>query len=382
MQYVRLGNISESISRYGLGCMRLPSIILPNGKKDFDDEASIAMIRAAIDQGVNYLDTAYVYGRSEEIVGKALLDGYREKVILSTKQPMSEVTCKEDLQKFFDIELERLQTDYIDVYHLHNLHKGHWRKVLEFGALEFITELKAKGLIRHAAFSVHERIDHLHEILAAYPWELAMIQYNYLDKHNQMGIEGLRLIASKGIPVVVMEPLHGGLLAADVPQSVIDAFGDYEPEMSQVEKAFRWLYNQPEVSVVLSGTSSMEQLQDTLRIFEKAETGCLSEEDELCYDRARNEWEKMVKVPCTACQYCMPCPVKVNIPEVFRVYNEAARDPNHNQRWLYGAILVNSSEDASQCVKCQQCVAKCPQFIDIPAKLREAHEAITGKTLN
>ncbi|MCL2498521.1 MAG: aldo/keto reductase [Symbiobacteriaceae bacterium] len=380
MQYVSLGNISSKVSRFGLGCMRLPQRTLEDGKRDIDDEAAIELIRYAIDHGVNYLDTAYAYGRSEEVLGKALQDGYREKVILVTKLPLSEKTqTKADLQALLDEELKRLQTDYIDVYMLHNLHKGTWRIAQSSGALDFLTEQKAKGVIRHPAFSVHERPDHLKELLNAYPWELIMVQYNYLDKFNQMGQEGVRLIASRGIPVVAMEPLHGGLLGLDVPQDVINAFGDFYPEANQAEKAFMWLYNQPEVAVVLSGSSSMEQLQDSLRIFAKAQTGVLTPEDELVYDRVRAVWSTKVKVPCTNCQYCLPCPSGVNIPEVFRLYNETERDASRAQRWLYQAILANSQEDATRCVGCKLCEPKCPQFIAIAEKLKEAHEGLVSR---
>lgn len=381
MQYVPLGKISDHISRFGLGCMRLPQRTMEDGKKEIDDDAAITLIRTAIDEGVNYLDTAYAYGRSEEVVGKALRDGYRQRVILATKLPLSEKTkSKSDLQSILDEELIRLQTDYIDVYHLHNLHKGSWRIAQECGALEFLREQKEKGTIRHPGFSLHERPDHLYELLDAFPWELVMMQYNYLDKYNQIGQEGLRYIAARGIPVVAMEPLHGGLLAQDVPQGVIDAFGDFHPEMNQVEKAFMWLYNQPEVSVILSGSSSMEQLQESLGIFAKARTGILSEDDEKIYDRARAIWGEKVKVPCTACQYCLPCPAGVNIPEVFRLYNEIARDANRSQRWLYGAMLINSGEDATKCVMCRQCEPQCPQSIAIADRLKDAHSELQPRT--
>ena len=381
MQYVPLGKISDRVSRFGLGCMRLPQITLPDGKRDYDDDAGVAIIRAAIDAGVNYLDTAYMYGRSEEVVGKALQDGYREKVILCTKLPLSAERTKNyaDMQAILDEELQRLQTDYIDVYMLHNLHKGGWRIAQEIGALDFLNEQKAKGVIRHPAFSIHERYDHLIELLDAYPWELVMVQYNYLDKFNQIGQEGVRAIAARGIPVVAMEPLHSGRLALDVPDAVVQAFGDFHPEKSQAEKAFMWVYNQPEIAVVLSGSSETWQLADSLRIFSTAQTGVLKPEDEEVYDRVRAVWQKMVKVTCTYCRYCLPCPANVDIPEVFRLYNEIERDANKAQRWLYGAMLGSSGQDATKCNQCLICEAKCPQELAIAAKLKEAHEALTSR---
>lgn len=375
MQYVPLGNIHDRVSRFGLGCMRLPQRTLPDGKKEIDEAEAIKLIRTAIDRGVNYIDTAYVYGDSEAVVGKALLDGYREKVLLITKFPMANITSRDQAEEFFAEELRRLQTDHIDIFHLHNLHKGHWRKVLDFGMLDFMRDLKERGVIKHIACSLHERIDHLEEVLDAFPWELVMVQYNYLDKFNQVGRKGVELIASRGIPMVAMEPLHGGLLAQDVPAEIDEAFGDFHPELNHAGKSFLWLHNQPEVSVILSGSSSIEQLEDSLSIFDKLPEMSLSEEDEQVYDRARAAWEKMVKVPCTDCKYCMPCPFGVNIPEVFRIYNETARSKNP-QNWLYSAILVNSGEDVSKCVQCKQCEAKCPQFIEIAARLQEAQAVL------
>ena len=380
MQYVPFGNIHEKISRFGLGCMRLPQKTKEDGTKDFDDDAGIALIRAAIDRGVNYIDTAWMYGRSEIVVGKALLDGYRKKVILATKLWFNEKTNnKADLEACLQNQLNRLQTDYIDVFLLHNMHQGHWKKALECEALDFLSESKEKGLIRHAAFSIHERYDHLIKVLDAYPWEMVMVQYNYLDKYNQAGQKGVHAIHARAIPVVAMEPLHGGLLANDVPSDVEDAFGDFHPEKNQAAKAFMWLYNQPEVSVILSGSSTIEQLEDTLRIFKDASYNVLKETDEEVYERARAVWGKKVKVSCTNCKYCLPCPSNVNIPEVFRLYNEIERDAQKAQRWLYSAMLISSAEDVSKCTTCKACEPKCPQFIPIAEKLKEAHEALTAK---
>jgi len=376
MQYGKLGKITDKVSRFGLGCMRLPQVTLADGKKDYDDAAGIELVRSAIDRGVNYIDTAYAYGRSEEVVGKALLDGYREKVILVTKIPLSEAKNHEDLYRIFDEQCARLQTDYIDVYHLHNMNHGSWPKVAELDALRFLDDLKAKGKIKHASFSCHERLEFLETALDAYDWDLVMVQYNYLDKFNQVGRKGVELLHSRGIPMVAMEPLHGGLLAQDVPESIQAAFGDFHPEMNQAEKAFLWLYSQPEVSVILSGSSSMEQLDDSLRIFEKAQFKPLTAAEEAVYDNARAAWEAMVKVPCTACAYCVPCPMGVNIPEIFRMYNETARLKNP-QRWLYSSILKNAGEDASKCVRCGQCQPKCPQSIAIMDMLAEAHADLT-----
>ncbi len=374
MQFVDFKHDGKKVSRFGLGCMRFPKTTDAEGKDIIDEPAAIELIRAAIDGGVNYIDTAYFYPGSEVVVGKALKDGYREKVILATKLPAGLLTCKEDLQKFYEEELERLQVDYIDVYFLHNLYKANWAKVLQFGGIEFMADLKKRGKIGYIAVSMHEYFDHFKEVMDHFDWDLAMIQYNYYDKFNQMGIDGLKYASAKGIPVVAMESLHGGMLSTNVPAEVTAAFGDYLADKSDAEKAFMWLYNQPEVTVILSGVSTMEQLEENLRIFENAQCGIISEEQEKYFDAARDSWNKFINIECTACGYCVPCPAGVDIPNVFKIWNDFAKAPE--QKWLYNAMLLTAGKDGSKCVSCGKCVPHCPQHFDIPQKLAEAHEAL------
>ncbi len=375
MQYVDFKHDGKKVSRFGLGCMRLPKTKDAEGNEIIDRPEAIALIRKAIDSGVNYIDTAYFYGESEEVVGLALKDGYREKVILATKLPVSNLTCKEDLQKYYDEEIERLQVEHIDVYFLHNLFEANWEKVLKFDALDFMVDLKKQGKISYIAVSMHGTNAHFEKVIDYFNWDLAMIQYNYYDKYNQAGQKGLKYASAKGIPVVSMESLHGGMLAQDVPEKVEAAFGDWKKDTSNVEKAFMWLYNQPEVTVVLSGSSSMEQLEDSLRIFENAKCGVLSDEENALFDDARKVWESFVNIECTGCNYCMPCPAKVDIPLVFHVWNEIAKTPA--QKWLYNVMLVQSGKDVTKCVECGKCSKVCPQKFDIPARLKEAHAALS-----
>ncbi len=365
-----------NVSRFGLGCMRLPKTTDAEGKEIVDEAAAIEMIRYAIDNGVNYIDTAYVYGNSEEIVGKALKDGYREKVVLATKLPVSSCKSKEDLQKYLDEELARLQTDYIDVYFLHNLHKTAWAKVLEYDAFAFMQDLKAKGIIKYIAVSLHEKFDHFKEVLDAYPWDLSMLQYSYYYRHTQAGEEGVKYAKEKGIPMVIMEPLHGGMLANEMPKAVADAFGDFGKGMSNAKKSFMWLYDQPEVTLVISGCSALEQVKENIEIFSEAKTGVLTDADKEAFERARLAWESLVNVNCTACGYCMPCPGGVDIPTVFHVYNELAK--TDHQKWLYALMCEGPGKDASKCIECGMCEPKCPQFIPIIEKLKEAHKAFKG----
>ncbi len=371
MQYVDFKHDGKKVSRFGLGCMRLPSVKDGEGNSTIDEPKAIELIREAIDNGVNYIDTAYFYPGSEVVVGKALKDGYREKVMLATKLPMSKVTCEEDLQKYYQEELDNLQVDHIDVYFLHNLFPVNWDKVKKYNAIEFMENLRNKGEISYIAASIHGDNPHIEEVITAYDWELVMIQYNYFDKFKQAGIKGLKVASAKGIPVVAMEPLHGGMLVNDVPQVVEDAFKNFDKASTNSERAFMWLYNQPEITVVLSGSSSMDQLHDTLRIFDKSKVDVLSEEDELIYDNARAAWESLVNIECTGCNYCMPCPAKVNIPLVFQRWNDFKVAPE--QKWLYNVMLVGKGTDASKCIDCGKCEKLCPQKLSIPEKLKEAH---------
>ncbi len=374
MQFVDFKHDGKKVSRYGLGCMRLPSTKDEKGDTIIDEPEAIALIRKAIDSGVNYIDTAYVYPGSEAVVGKALKDGYREKVILATKLPMFAVEKKEDLERYYRKQLDTLQVEHIDVYFLHNLYEGCWQKALKFDAIDFMLDLKKQGKISYIAASVHGSCEHFEKVVDAFNWDLVMIQYNYYDKFNQAGQKGLHYASAKGIPVVSMESLHGGLLASNLPEPVNEVFKGFKEGTSPVEKAFMWLYDQPEVTVVLSSASTMEQLEDSLRIFEKAECNILSDSDREVFDKAREAFESIVNINCTACNYCMPCPANVDIPQVFERWNELAK--SSDQKWLYTNFLVDTGTDASKCIDCGKCVTLCPQKLDIPCKLKEAHAAL------
>lgn len=380
MKYINFGKDNLKISRFGLGCMRFPQMKNEKGEDVIDEQESIKMIRYAIDNGVNYIDTAYAYAGSEVVVGKALLDGYREKVVLVTKLPIWLVKEQSDLRKYLDEQLERLQTDYIDIYLLHNLYYENWEIVEKFNAIEMMKQFKEEKKIKYIAFSMHERLDHWKKVIDTFDWDMAMMQYNYFDKFNQAGIEGLKYATDKGVPVVIMESLHGGMLALEPPAEVANALALVKGD-TYAEKAFRWLYNQPECKVMLSGCSSMQQLKENIEIFNNSDVNVLTDEEEKQYDKARDEWNKKTLVQCTACGYCMPCPQGVDIPEIFNIYNNTARamDKSHNQAWLYDQVLVSSKCDASQCVECGICESHCPQRIEIINKLKEAHAVFTGK---
>lgn len=370
MQYIKMPRSENIVSRFGVGVLRMPKV-----KGKIDPELARPIIRHAIDKGVNFFDTAYMYEGSEVALGLALEDGYREKVYISTKLPIYAVKSKEDLQRFFDEELLRLKTDYIDYYLLHGLNESSWTTSIKYDVLDFLTSLKERGLIKHVGFSVHESFDFFKKVVDYYDWDIVMVQYNYYDKYNQVGQNGVKYAHSKGISVVTMASLHGGMLADPVPDDVTAAFNGWQPEVSNVEKAFMWLYNQEEVSIVLSGISDMDQLEDNLRIFDKAATNVLSVEEEQYFEQARLAWSKNVHVECTACGYCLPCPAGVDIPSVFQHYNLLIN--TKEQKWVYSSVLSSAGRDASKCFECGKCEKMCPQEISIVKELKAAHEALT-----
>ena len=379
MQYTKLNGFGTPVSRFGMGCMRLPQTKAADGTDIIDENESIRMIRHAIGSGVNYFDTAYAYAGSEELLGKALLDGYREKVMIVTKCPMWDVKSQEDYQRLFNEQTKRLQTDFIDIYLFHCLDRTNWEKVIKSDGIASLEQLKAKGSIGKFGFSFHGDEELFEEIIDAYDWDICMIQLNILDQNHQAGLKGLRYAASKGIPVVIMEPLKGGLLGGSAPQEVIALLDAYQEKRSLVEWAFRWLYDMPEASVIISGVSSMAQLEDNLRIFGEAKTGVMSEKDNELMRQVKDIYTSKVRVSCTGCGYCMPCPAGVNIPEIFKVYNDAAlSDWTEYGKTFYSLVVASSGKDASNCIECRQCESHCPQAIDIVGTLKEAHAAMQG----
>lgn len=364
MEYVKYGKTDMKVSRFGLGCMRFPS----------DESEAIKMVRYAIDNGVNYLDTAYMYNDSEVITGKALKDGYRNKTYIATKSPIWNINCYEDFEKYLDEELIRLGTDYVDVYLLHNLNHGHWEKVKKFDGLTFLDKMIQKGKIRHKAFSIHNTLDAFKEIVDSFDWEMAQIQLNILDENQNIGVQGLKYASDKGMAAVIMEPLRGGFMLNNVPDEVNTILESYPEKRSLVEWCFRWLYNMPEVTMILSGASSMEQLKDSLRIFEGASSNVMTEEDQKLIRKIREAYEKNNSIGCTGCRYCMPCPKNVAIPEIFKLYNSYNLMKEHwVDRGTYRISIAPGGTGADKCVNCGACVSKCPQNLAIPELLKKVH---------
>ncbi len=364
--------IDRESSMLGFGCMRLPC--QADGK--IDEAEAIRMIRHAIDNGVTYIDTAYPYhgGESEVLVGKALQDGYREKVILTTKLPCWKVEKYEDMMALLDEQLQKLQTDHVDFYILHAMNKDRLKQMQALDYKKFFTEALAQGKIRYPGFSFHDDYACFMDILNDWDqWKMAQVQMNILDDTNQATLEGIRECGRRNIGVVIMEPLRGGLLAhppADV-KAVYEAFAD---QRSPVEWAFRYLQGMPEVVTILSGMSNWAQLVDNLRIFDLDAAPVLTDAEQALFASVKATYMARTRTRCTGCEYCQPCPMGVQIPRIFRGYDGAMLRADSSFKDGYTRIQKDEA-DASRCVECRQCEGACPQHLPIVDLLKEIHEA-------
>lgn len=383
MLYRNFGKTNEKVSALGFGCMRLP--VIGGNPLDIDEKPAIIMLRSAIDQGVNYVDTAYPYhglsmdegGASEPFLAKALKDGYREKVKIATKLPSWAVETREDMDKFLAEQLKRLETDYIDFYLVHGINKSNWENLKELGFEDFLDEAISDGRIKHAGFSFHDRIELFKEVVDEYNWSFCMIQLNYLDDEYQAGIEGLQYASAKGLGVAVMEPLRGGHLANNIPKDVQELFNMAETNRSPAEWALRWVWDHPEVSVVLSGMSTIEQVEENLKIAQESHPNTLTDDELNITKQATSIYEEKVKIKCTDCGYCLPCPSGVNIPENFAKYNDyflfGTPDMMELYKFNYHAFMPEQ-EHAAECSECGVCEEHCPQSIDIIQELKKVKE--------
>jgi predicted aldo/keto reductase-like oxidoreductase len=368
MQYRNFGSLGWKASALGFGCMRFPTEDGNRLSPNIVEAEAIRMIRHAIDNGVNYLDTAYPYhgGQSEVVVGKALEDGYREKVRLATKLPVWQVTEPEDFDKLLNEQLRKLQTNHIDFYLLHALSQSRWREiVLKHDLLEQARGALADGRIRHLGFSFHDTYEGFEEIVNGSDlWSFCQIQYNYMDTETQAGTRGLKLAASKGLAVVVMEPLMGGRLA-DPPKDVREAMENFPVRRSPAEWALQWLWDQPEVSVVLSGMSTMQQVDENLGFADSSRTHSFNSKERALIAEVREMYSARTAIPCTRCGYCMPCPNGVYIPANFEFYNYAKLfDDVAGARFKY-QVFLTEGQRSTCCIDCGMCAELCPQSIPI-----------------
>jgi len=357
----------------GFGCMRLP------GEKEIiDEKRATRQIRYAIDNGVNYVDTAMPYhqGESEPFLGRALADGYRGRVKLATKLPPWRVETRADMDNLLNAQLRRIGTDQIDYYLIHGLNRKNWENIKPLGALEFLDSAKQDGRIRYAGYSFHGDKDVFKEIVDAYDWDFCQIQYNYLDETNQAGTEGLKYAAAKRLGIVVMEPLLGGYLSMRVPSEIAAIFEQAPIKRSPAEWALRWVWNHPEVTVVLSGMNREEHIEENLRIAGEALPNSLTGAELEIIDQVKRTYKRLMKANCTGCRYCMPCPNGVEIPLCFEAYNNLGLFGDKiGSRIKYilrtGGTAQGGAAYASLCQECGECEEACPQNLPIRELLKE-----------
>lgn len=371
----RNNKYGQPISILGYGCMRFTT---KGGSIDIDKAEQEIM--AAYEAGVNYYDTAYVYPGSEAALGVILeRNNIREKINIATKLPQYLVKNRESLDKYFDEELKRLKTDYIDYYLMHHMTAiNQWDKLEQVGIRDWIKEKKESGQIRNIGFSYHGNTEDFIGILDSYDWDFCQIQYNYVDEHTQAGLKGLRHAAEKGIPVVIMEPLRGGKLVNLLPEKAKKEIAASPKGYTNAELGLRWLWNQPEVTCVLSGMNSPEMVAENCRIASDAEAGSFDEADFALIEKVKEAIRETERVGCTGCRYCMPCPKGVDIPALFRSYNMTSLEGKPHARFEYAQTVGLKSEPAfaTQCIECGKCEQHCPQNIPIRRMLKEADRVV------
>ena len=373
MKYRRFGKLDWKVSALGFGAMRLPTIGGDRG--NVDEELAIRMIRYAIDQGVNYVDTAYVYhdGNSETVVGKALKDGYREKIRLATKMPMFQVKAREELDQIFNNQLKKLQVKYVDNYLLHGLNEENWTKVKNLNVIDWAEKKIAEGKIHYLGFSFHDNFNVFKDIIDGNKgWTFCQMQYNYIDTEScdrTPGTKGLKYASRKGLAVVVMEPIQGGNLAVKPPKEIENLFEKAEAKRSPADWALQWVWNQPEVSLALSGMSTMQQVVENVKSADNSGPDTMTNSDLKLLSKVRKAFLSHGLIGCTGCRYCQPCAQGVTIPEILAVYNDYYK--NQDDALMVTGFkktyekLLNSGTGPDKCIRCGQCEKKCPQQLPI-----------------
>jgi len=375
--YRNLGKTGEKVSILGFGCMRLP--ILDGNPEKINEPLARQMVHHAIDEGINYIDTAYPYhgtsayggGMSEIFLGNALNDGYREDVKISTKLPSWMVQKKEDLNYFLDEQLKRLQTDRIDFYLLHGLHQDFWQTLTLVDVFDFLDSAIDEGKIGYAGFSFHDELEFFKVVVDSYDWSFAQVQLNYMDKDFQAGQAGVDYAAAKGLGTVIMEPLRGGCLTNNVPSEVQKIWDSSEVKRSPAEWALRYLWNQEQVNVVLSGMSTMEQLNENLEIASNGLKNSLTESEMDLYNQVKDIYTERIHVGCTGCNYCMPCEMGVDIPLNLNLLNDVYMYKNMEKPTGNYKFLTAKKMSADYCNECGECEKKCSQNIPIVKFMQE-----------
>jgi len=384
MQYRILSKHMPPVSVLGFGCMRFyrqdGSLDLMDKDKPVDEKLAHRLMDRALDLGVNYYDTAYIYlgGMSESILGRNFQGAKRQKAFLATKLPVWKATEHKDYMVFLDEQLNRLQTDYIDYYLVHSLTGESWQKAMELDILSFLDQIKASGKVRSIGFSFHDLYRSFEPILYAWDWDFCQLQLNYLDTEYQAGLKGMYKAHEKGMGIVSMEPLLGGKLATKLPQKALDTFKLAKSDWSPAEWALRWVWNFPEIAILLSGMNSMEQVEENCQVASSAQASSLSNHEMSVIQQVRAIFDERIQIHCAACAYCMPCPYGVAIPLVFSLMNEAHRfdDPSSLIRHYQS---LSPEIKAENCVSCGECLEKCPHQLNIPELMVKVNEYFTLK---
>lgn len=376
MKYRKLGN--SEVSVLGFGCMRFPTI--NNDNNQINEDLSIKLIRYGIDNGINYIDTAWPYhgGNSELLVGKALQDGYREKIHLATKLPSWLINSRSDMDKYLNMQLERLQTDHIDYYLLHTLESNFWDNYKKLDYKDFLESSKANGKIKNIGFSFHDELPLFKDIIDDFNWDFCQIQFNYMDENYQAGLKGLKYAAEKNIDVAVMEPNRGGSLIRNIPNGIKDIWSSMNRTKSPAGWSLNYIWDFPEVKTVLSGMNTFEQIDDNIKEASQSESSSLSLNELTNIYKVRDIYKTRTKIGCTGCQYCMPCPYGVDIPSTFELYNRGYMYndiPSSKKTYL----ARPSTETAAACVKCGKCEELCPQHLPIRSLLEKVNKELLNK---
>lgn len=372
MKYRKIEKNKDKLSVLGYGCMRFPK-----KNRVIDYEKTEKQIITAIEKGVNYFDTAYLYPKSEETLGKILKsNNCREKVKIATKMPVQTIKSREKMDEIFENQLKRLKTDYIDYYLIHNLIKfEEWENLKNFGILDFINSEKKKGRLINFGFSFHGNLHEFKKIIDDYNWEVCMIQYNYIDEYYQAGTEGLDYAASKNIGVIAMEPLRGGMLVEKLPKKAKKIIENFNVKRSTGEWGLRWVWDNPAIKVVLSGMNDYKIIEENINAASESSPNSLSLKEKQMLEKVKEEFKSKIKVECTNCAYCMPCPQGVDIPTCFSSYNDKSMFGGFKPQVMY----VNATEDKSaayKCTECGVCEKKCPQEIAIIEELKNVSNSM------
>ena len=378
MEYRKFGSLDWQPSALGFGCMRFP--VIDGNNALIDEKPAAEMLLHAIDHGVNYIDTAYPYhgGTSESFVGRTLEGAYRDKVKLATKLPSWKIEKAADFDFYLNEQLDRLKTDQIDFYLLHALNADQWQKIDQFGVLEWVEKAKVDGRIKQIGFSFHDEYPVFKKIIDAYEkWDFCLIQYNFMDQGYQAGKKGLQYAAARGMGVVIMEPLRGGRLV-DPPKDIQEIWDRAESQRTAAEWSLQWLWNQPEVSLILSGMSTLEQVQENIASASKSGIGKLSNAELDLITEAKKTYEAFQLIPCTNCGYCVPCPEGVDIPRILKIYNDGIMYDKVDSAITDYKMWVPAENKADLCVVCGECLEKCPQDIPISDWMEKIHQEYTA----